>query len=243
MKYILIWMMSVLWLVAECEPPPPYVTTVEDGSFVPPPAPIDVSEARRLDSRPRGNSRYKVSNGDTSAFPARPSQPSQYTAPAATSDSYSGPIAIASAPSSRYGPPSTGYGPPIAIGTRPSSVYGPPASRRASSSHSSSSPHSSSSYSPIAVYSGGQKSSSSASYNERSEPVNYEFQYSVLDVQTGADFGHQESRMGDAAWGAYYVLLPDGRRQVVEYEADQHGYRPKVRYEDARSATGSRGPY
>ncbi|XP_039279576.1 pro-resilin-like isoform X2 [Nilaparvata lugens] len=223
-------MMSVLWLVVECEPPPPYITTVEDGSFVPPPAPIDVSEARSVgvDSRPRGTSRYKVSKVDASAFSARRSQSPQYTAPP-PSDSYAGPIAIASAPSSRYGPPSNGYGPPIAIGTRPSSVYGPPATRRASSS-------SSSSFSPLAVYSGGQKSSSSASYNERSEPVNYEFQYSVLDVQTGADFGHQEARMGDAAWGAYYVLLPDGRRQVVEYEADQHGYRPKVRYEDARSA-------
>ena len=50
------------------------------------------------------------------------------------------------------------------------------------------------------------------------------------DPPSGNDFGHKESRDGDITRGVYFVLLPDGRRQMVEYEADQDGYRPKVTY-------------
>lgn len=31
--------------------------------------------------------------------------------------------------------------------------------------------------------------------------------------------------------GTYYVLLPDGRTQIVDYVADEAGYRPMIRYE------------
>jgi len=30
----------------------------------------------------------------------------------------------------------------------------------------------------------------------------------------------------------YHVLLPDGRTQIVEYEADEDGYKPKITYTD-----------
>lgn len=46
------------------------------------------------------------------------------------------------------------------------------------------------------------------------EPAKYEFQYDVQDEQAGLDFGHKEQREGSVATGRYYVLLPDGRKQV-----------------------------
>ncbi|XP_045507959.1 pro-resilin-like [Colias croceus] len=70
------------------------------------------------------------------------------------------------------------------------------------------------------------------------EPANYSFEYMVKDEPSGNDFGHRESRQGDRAEGLYYVLLPDGRKQTVEYEADQNGYRPKISYEDTGLGVG-----
>lgn len=59
----------------------------------------------------------------------------------------------------------------------------------------------------------------------------------------GVKFGHQENRKGDLAVGSYYVLLPDGRIQLVEYEADQGGYRPKITYQGTANTGGyGRGP-
>ncbi|CAH0702535.1 unnamed protein product [Spodoptera exigua] len=55
--------------------------------------------------------------------------------------------------------------------------------------------------------------------------------YEVDDAQTGTKFGHSEQRDGDLATGEYNVVLPDGRRQVVEYEAGLQGYMPQIRYE------------
>lgn len=53
----------------------------------------------------------------------------------------------------------------------------------------------------------------------------------MKDAESGNDFGHQEAREGDVAKGKYYVLLPDGRMQTVEYTADQDGYKPEVTYQ------------
>jgi len=82
------------------------------------------------------------------------------------------------------------------------------------------------------------------------EIANYEYNYQVKDEenQDGAEFAHQETREEEAARGEYRVLLPDGRMQIVEYEADEEGYRPKIRYEevgypDARGANDNQGPY
>lgn len=50
-------------------------------------------------------------------------------------------------------------------------------------------------------------------------------------MEVGNDYGHEEKRDGKSAEGNYYVLLPDGRRQKVEYYADNSGYHAKVSYE------------
>ncbi|KAG5893655.1 hypothetical protein JTB14_028810 [Gonioctena quinquepunctata] len=59
----------------------------------------------------------------------------------------------------------------------------------------------------------------------------YAFGYRIKDAKAGNDFGHQEKRNGKSAEGSYFVLLPDGRKQKVEYWADTTGYHAKVSYE------------
>ncbi|XP_049816694.1 pro-resilin-like isoform X1 [Schistocerca nitens] len=75
------------------------------------------------------------------------------------------------------------------------------------------------------------------------EPANYEFSYSVQDGETLSDFGQEESRQGESAQGQYRVLLPDGRKQIVSYQADEGGYRPTVEYQDTGLTAYSAGGY
>ncbi|XP_050734671.1 serine/arginine repetitive matrix protein 1-like [Eriocheir sinensis] len=70
----------------------------------------------------------------------------------------------------------------------------------------------------------------------------YHFNYDVNDSaedddksfggrrKKGPNFGHTERRDGRRTEGRYYVELPDGRTQVVEYYADETGYHPTVTY-------------
>lgn len=62
--------------------------------------------------------------------------------------------------------------------------------------------------------------------NSQNGDAKYEFEYNVKDDATGQDFGHKESREGSRTMGRYFVLLPDGRKQIVEYYADETGYHP-----------------
>ncbi|XP_045485532.1 pro-resilin-like isoform X1 [Pieris rapae] len=66
--------------------------------------------------------------------------------------------------------------------------------------------------------------------SEPTLPINYEFTYDVQDNAVSLDFGHSEKRKDDRASGSYHVLLPDGRTQLVEYEAGPDGYKPQVMY-------------
>ncbi|XP_013183051.2 pro-resilin-like [Amyelois transitella] len=61
-------------------------------------------------------------------------------------------------------------------------------------------------------------------------PANYDFSYDVQDNTVNLDFGHNEKRKDDRATGSFHVLLPDGRMQLVEYEAGPDGYKPQIMY-------------
>ena len=69
---------------------------------------------------------------------------------------------------------------------------------------------------------------------EHEEPYHekyYQYGYQVEDHYTGDYHGHMEHTAGHLTKGEYKVKLPDGRVQVVSYEADHAGFRPRVTYE------------
>ncbi|XP_059049640.1 pro-resilin-like [Achroia grisella] len=86
----------------------------------------------------------------------------------------------------------------------------------------------------------GNQRGSNFGNDESDEPAKYEFNYEVDDAQTGTKFGHSEQRDGDTATGEYNVELPDGRKQIVEYEAGLQGYKPQIRYEGGGSSSSLR---
>ncbi|XP_076059555.1 uncharacterized protein LOC143036194 [Oratosquilla oratoria] len=73
----------------------------------------------------------------------------------------------------------------------------------------------------------------------------YDFNWAVNDAASGNDFGHQESRDGDYTQGSYYVLLPDGRLQRVNYNVQgDSGFVAEVTYEgEARAYSPSQPSY
>nr|CAD7437665.1 unnamed protein product [Timema bartmani] len=79
------------------------------------------------------------------------------------------------------------------------------------------------------------------------EPANYNFNYEVQDAESGAEFGQEETRQDESAKGSYHVLLPDGRTLIVEYMADEEGYKPTIRYEEPAAGNSrgvsNQGPY
>ncbi|XP_050720304.1 cuticle protein 8-like isoform X16 [Eriocheir sinensis] len=60
----------------------------------------------------------------------------------------------------------------------------------------------------------------------------YQFDWAVNDAPSGNDYGHQESRDGYDTQGNYYVQLPDGRLQRVDYTVNgDSGFVAQVTYE------------
>jgi len=56
--------------------------------------------------------------------------------------------------------------------------------------------------------------------------------YAVNDKYSGANFGQQEKSDGQVVNGQYRVALPDGRTQIVTYNADwKNGFNADVQYE------------
>jgi hypothetical protein len=58
----------------------------------------------------------------------------------------------------------------------------------------------------------------------------------------GNDYAHKESRLGNQIQGVYSVLLPDGRKQIVHYEANEDGFKPRISYEEVASVLSSKTP-
>ncbi|KAL1458249.1 hypothetical protein WDU94_008411 [Cyamophila willieti] len=79
---------------------------------------------------------------------------------------------------------------------------------------------------------------------ESSEPEPFSFNYQVKDDASGNDFGHKaDSADGKLVQGVYNVALPDGRKQIVTYTADENGYKADVKYEgEARPAPSGPAP-
>ncbi|XP_075211624.1 uncharacterized protein LOC142318887 [Lycorma delicatula] len=69
-------------------------------------------------------------------------------------------------------------------------------------------------------------------------PPKYEFGYEIRDGGGGQQ-GHLEARDGIYALGKYYVRLPNGSDQKVNYFADDWGYHPLVEYNSASPSSSS----
>lgn len=64
----------------------------------------------------------------------------------------------------------------------------------------------------------------------------------MKDDASGNDFGHKaDSADGKVVNGVYNVALPDGRKQIVTYTADENGYKADVKYE-GEARPGPSGP-
>ncbi|CAL4122919.1 unnamed protein product, partial [Meganyctiphanes norvegica] len=72
---------------------------------------------------------------------------------------------------------------------------------------------------------------SAAHHSDHHSPAHYGYDYAVHDDYSGSKFVHSETRDGYKVDGTYYVHLPDGRVQTVNYYADETGYHPTVVYE------------
>merc|ERR1711881_66881 len=63
-------------------------------------------------------------------------------------------------------------------------------------------------------------------------PAAYTYQWEVADEDASAFYGHGEKRDGVVTSGSYFVLLPDGRRQRVDYTVTgDSGYVATVTYD------------
>ncbi|ODN00356.1 Pro-resilin [Orchesella cincta] len=92
-------------------------------------------------------------------------------------------------------------------------------------------------------YSGG--GGSGGYQQENYPPKPYSFNYAVNDHYSGANFRQQEASDGNNVNGQYTVLLPDGRTQIVKYNADwKNGFNAEVTYQgEAKYPEPPRGGY
>ncbi|XP_046628043.1 pro-resilin-like [Neodiprion virginianus] len=172
-----------------------------------------------------------------------PASPSSSAPWASSASSQSAPWAnSASSSASRWAAPSSQYLPAAQNSVHKSSISVPSNVYIPASSHGSSSSYSShSNAAPSSHYLPANAGYRYAHQDDESAPAKYEFEYEVKDEPSGNDFGHHESRDGDNTRGVYTVVLPDGRKQIVHYEADQEGYKPRISYEEPKQ--GYNGGY
>ena len=63
-------------------------------------------------------------------------------------------------------------------------------------------------------------------------PAHYKYDWAVKDDYTYVDMSQYEARDGDKTTGSYSVVLPDGRKQTVNYYVDGYsGYVADVQYD------------
>ncbi|CAK1594836.1 unnamed protein product [Parnassius mnemosyne] len=150
-------------------------------------------------------------------------------------------------PTQEYGVPETGtalksstLASSYSSARSPSREYGAPSSRTAMPTPQYGTPRNLDGYSDQ-----GYEYARNALEQLNQEPANYEFSYKVSDYESGSDFGHAENRQDDRAEGAYFVVLPDGTKQLVEYEADEDGFKPRISVipADSASSRAGDGPY
>jgi len=204
---------TFLLAVALAEPPAPR------SSYLPPQSRNNApSNQYGAPQQGQGRSSFAAQPRTNYGAPAQAQQPRNNYGPPAQARSFTAPSsqygapAQAQQPRNNYGPPATSYGVPQAqdfnnfdsqransYQQAPSTNYGAPSGQD--------------SYAPQQQQqqSGYGSGPNNGGYEE---PAKYEFQYDVQDEQAGLDFGHKEQRDGAVATGKYYVLLPDGRKQV-----------------------------
>ncbi|XP_045106747.1 cuticle protein 19.8-like [Portunus trituberculatus] len=75
-------------------------------------------------------------------------------------------------------------------------------------------------------------------------PPRYDYNYAVVDDNSGNNYNAQEARDGYDTQGSYYVQLPDGRLQRVTYTVNgDSGFVADVTYEgEARYVPQSYAP-
>ena len=69
-----------------------------------------------------------------------------------------------------------------------------------------------------------------------------DYDYAVNDYY-GNEQSRSETHENELTRGKYTVNLPDGRKQIVTYEADQNGYRADVSYEPAENSYSDNSNY
>ncbi|XP_069937805.1 pro-resilin-like isoform X3 [Cherax quadricarinatus] len=139
---------------------------------------------------------------------------------------FNGPSHEAPTPGPAYGPPTPGpaYGPPT-----PGPAYGPPTPGPAYGP-----PTPGPAYGPPTPGPTYRPPTPAPIYGVPTSeaPAHYNFTWQVKDDASGNDYGHQETRDGANTQGSYYVLLPDGRLERVNYTVNgDSGYVAQVTYE------------
>jgi rRNA maturation protein Nop10 len=86
-------------------------------------------------------------------------------------------------------------------------------------------------------------------YPHQGPPMPYSFRYAVYNPLYHNNFGHEQSSDGRVTTGSYFVALPDGRLQTVNFKDEGYGFMAQVNYDgEARYHTGpgyayGGGPY
>jgi len=68
-------------------------------------------------------------------------------------------------------------------------------------------------------------------YKDYRAHPHYNYHYGVHDLKTHDIKNQWETRDGHNTKGSYELQQPDGRKRIVEYEADKDGIHYKVKYE------------